>query len=79
LPVLDHFFFVLSCFFRVHPLGGLFLAHAEAGLHCTVQYNLPTAFVLLACFVTLVGGPAPRTGKHLHLHINRYVAWLKIR
>ena len=21
---------VLSCFFRVHPLGGLFLAHAEA-------------------------------------------------
>ena len=28
---------VLSCFFRVHPLGGLFLAHAEAGLHCTVQ------------------------------------------
>ncbi len=28
---------VLSCFFRVYPLGGLFLAHAEAGLHCTVQ------------------------------------------
>ena len=23
---------VLSCFFTVHPLGGLFLAHAEAGL-----------------------------------------------
>jgi len=27
---------VLSCFFRVHPQG-LFLTHAEAGLHCTVQ------------------------------------------
>jgi len=32
---------VLSCFFRVHPLGGLFLAHAEAGLHCTVQSITP--------------------------------------
>ena len=31
-----HKSFSLSCFFRVHPLGGLFLAHAEAGLHCTV-------------------------------------------
>ena len=30
-------FVVLSCFFRVHTLGGVFLAHAEAGLHCTVQ------------------------------------------
>jgi len=33
---------VLSCFFRVHPLGGLFLAHAEAGLHCTVQNITPS-------------------------------------
>jgi len=32
---------VLSCFFRVHPLGGLFLAHAEVGLHCTVQSVIP--------------------------------------
>ena len=32
---------VLSCFFRVHPLGGLFLAHAEAGLHCTVLSITP--------------------------------------
>jgi len=32
---------VLSCFFRVHPLGGLFLAHAEAGLHCTMQSITP--------------------------------------
>jgi len=32
---------VFSCFFRVHPLGGLFLAHAEAGLHCTVQSITP--------------------------------------
>jgi len=32
---------VLSCFFKVHPLGGLFLAHAEAGLHCTVQSITP--------------------------------------
>jgi len=32
---------VSSCFFRVHPLGGLFLAHAEAGLHCTVQSITP--------------------------------------
>jgi len=32
---------VLSCFLRVHPPGGLFLAHAEAGLHCTVQSIRP--------------------------------------
>ena len=45
---------VLSCFFRVHPLGGLFLAHAEAGLHCTVQSITPpwagcSCLILLLC------------------------------
>jgi len=39
-------FFYLSClvlflYFNVHPLGGLFLAHAEAGLHCTMQSITP--------------------------------------
>jgi len=33
---------VLSCFFRVHPLGGLFMARAEAGRHCAVQSITPS-------------------------------------
>ena len=40
-------FLVLSCLVSLEcilwegPLGGLFLAHAEAGLHCTVQSITP--------------------------------------
>jgi len=36
----------LSCFLRVHPLGGLFLAHAEAGL--ISSFGKPTSCLFTA-------------------------------